>query len=254
MSEARLSQSGGVAVLEPGRPPANVLDLATLGSLERAVRSLSGAETRALVVTGRPHFSAGVDVADHVPEKVDEMLAAIHGLLAALLEAPFPTVASIRGACFGGGAEIALACDVVFAADDARIGFPEIGLACFPPAAVLLLPGVVGSARACEIVLSGNPLSGRDAAAAGLASRAVPERELDSAARAFTEGLADRSREAVDPAFRLLREPKRRAFEDGRARSEAAYRSLAAGPDLRRAVDEFARRRKSGTSENRMKK
>ncbi len=252
MKPLGLSRTGGVAVLDFDRPPANVLDLDALRAAAVAVTSLRAGETRALVVTGRPSFSAGVDVADHVPEKVDEMLAAIHGLLAALLEAPFPTLAAVRGACLGGGAEIALCCDLLFAADDARIGFPEITLACFPPAAVLLLPAVAGPARAAELIFSGEAISGREAAEAGLASRSVPESRLDAVSLAFLRNLASRSPGAVDGAFRLLREPRRLAFEEGRTRAEAAYRGLAGGADLGRAIEEFARSRET-RRRNRMK-
>ena len=252
MSAPRLSQSGGVAFLELDRGPANVLDLEALGSVERAVKSLGATATRALVLSGRPSFSSGVDIADHAPGKLEEMLAAIHGLLSSLLEAPFPTVAAVRGACLGGGAEIALCCDVVFAAHDARVGFPEITLACFPPAAVLLLPFAAGSSRAAELVLSGETISGREAAETGLASRSVPESELDGIARAFARGVASKSRAAVEAAFRLMREPKRRAFEQGRAGTEAAYRDLANGRDLARAVEDFERGREN-RRRNRMK-
>ena len=252
MNPPRLSRTGGIAVFEFDRPPANVLDLEALRAAALAVSSLPAAETRALVVTGRPNFSAGVDVADHSPEKVDEMLSAVHGFLAALLEAPFPTLAAVRGVCLGGGAEIALCCDLLFAAEDARIGFPEITLSCFPPAAVLLLPAVAGPARAAELVLSGEAISGTEAAKAGLASRSVPESRLDAASLAFLRDVASRSRAAVDAAFRLLREPRRRAFEEGRARAESAYRGLAKGPDLGRAVEEFARSRET-RRRNRMK-
>ena len=180
------------------------------------------------------------------------MLPAIHGFLASLLEAPFPTLAAVRGACLGGGAEIALCCDLLFAAEDARIGFPEITLACFPPAAILLLPAVAGPARAAELILSGEAISGREAAGAGLASRSVPESQLDAVALGFLRDLASKSRAAADAAFRLLREPRRRVFEEGRARAEAAYRGLARGPDLGQAVEEFARSRET-RRRNRMK-
>ncbi len=243
MKPFRLSREGGVATLELDRPPANVLDVASLVALTDIVRQLASGGARALGITGSPHFSAGVDVADHRPERTDAMLAAIHGFLASLLETPFPTLASVRGACLGGGAEIALCCDLVFAARDARIGFPEITLACFPPAAVLLLPGVAGAARAAEWVLSGEAISGRDAAAFGLIARAVPDHGLDDAAASFLRRVGSMSAPAVAAACRLLREPKRRAFDEGRPRSEAAYRDLLRTPDLGRAVDDFLKRR-----------
>ena len=118
------------------RPPSRELD---------AGRPRRGRRARALSSRGLPRaFSAGVDVAEHVPEP-----AAIERMLAAMRERPErarsrrPRSRSrrSRGACLGGGAEIVAACDLVARADDARVGFPEIRLACFPPGAAALLPG-----------------------------------------------------------------------------------------------------------------
>ena len=138
------------------RPPANVLDIAALGELTRAVRGAGDA--RVLVLSGLPTaFSAGVDIAEHAPEPeaIRRMLAAMRELLGALVETPAVTLAAISGACLGGGAEIVAACDLALCADDARIGFPEVRLACFPPGAVALLPLLIGAARAADWILSG---------------------------------------------------------------------------------------------------
>ena len=75
------------------------------------------------------------------------MLAAMRGVLEALIESEAVTLAAVSGACLGGGAEIVAACDIVLVAEDARIGFPEIRLACFPPGAAALLPARIGEAR-----------------------------------------------------------------------------------------------------------
>ena len=106
------------------------------------------------------------------------MLAAMRGLLAALVETPAVTVSVVSGSCLGGGAEIAAACDFVLTDDEARIGFPEIRLGCFPPAAAVLLPARVGEARAVEWILTGKTFSGREAAQAGFATRACVIRGL----------------------------------------------------------------------------
>ncbi len=160
-------------------PPVNVLDVAALEELARRISEAPPA--RLLVLTGLPRaFSAGVDVAQHAPEPdaIETMLAAMRRVLAALCETPAVTLAAVSGACLGGGAEIVCACDLVLVAEDARVGFPEIRLACFPPGAAALLPLRIGEARAADWILSGGTRSGREAAEAGFAARAVASGSL----------------------------------------------------------------------------
>ena len=114
--------------------------------------------------------------------------------LTALVETPAVTVAAVSGACLGGGAEIAAACDVVVAAEDARVGFPEIRLSCFPPAGVAPLPLRVGPARAAEWILSGRAVSGREAAGGGVRLRApIPPPTLEAEAERLCRELPPRA-------------------------------------------------------------
>ena len=229
------------------RPPVNVLTAADLDELAAAVSSLSGA--RVLLLTGLPRaFSAGVEVAEHVPESgaITRILGAMRSVLTALVETPAVTVAAVSGACLGGGAEIAAACDLVFVAEDARIGFPEIRLACFPPAGAALLPLKVGGARAADWILSGRSVSGREAAASGFASRVFPAAALQDEAVRCAEELLGRAPAALAAAAGLLRAGRREALAHGLRLAEDAYRDLAGDADLARAVREFPEsRRKS---------
>jgi cyclohexa-1,5-dienecarbonyl-CoA hydratase len=234
----------GIAELRIRIPPVNVLSGADLRELARCV---SSAPARVLVLSGLPRaFSAGVEVAEHVPEPepIDAMLAAMRSVLAALLATPAVTLASVSGACLGGGAEIAAACDFVVAAEEARIGFPEIELACFPPGAVALLSERIGPARATDWILSGKPVSGREAAAAGFASRAVAAGRLAEETRRLAGTLARRGEGALAAVLPLLRRGRLLALEQVLPRAEEAYRGLAGDADLARAVRDFPRRRR----------
>lgn len=240
----RLSLSGKRADLVFDRPPANVLNLETLRRLTAALFRAAEGRARALVLSGKPHFCAGVDIAEHAPEKIDEMLASVNGFLRALLDFPGVTIARVTGACLGGGAEIALAADVRFALSDARIGFPEINLACFPPAAVLLLPAVVGPAKAAELILSGEPVSGREARNIGMVNAVLSSAaELDRTVQLFVDGILSKSPGALAAACDLLRKPRREIFETSLAASEDAYRSLANEGELSSAIEAFQRRK-----------
>lgn len=234
------SPDGGRADLVLEIPPVNVLDVAALRELADAVER--AAPARLIVLRGLPRaFSAGVSVPEHVPEpgRIDAMLAAMRRVLEALCATPAVTIASVSGACLGGGAEIVAACDLVLVGEDARVGFPEIRLACFPPGAAALLPLRIGEARAAEWILTGRTLSGREAADAGFAARAVAPERLG----AETERLADRilsaSPAALVAALTVIRRGRRAALAGTLPAAEAAYRTLAGSGDLERAVREF---------------
>jgi len=232
------------ATLRLCRAPANVLDIATLQRLAGELARLSTDPPLSLVITGEPHFCAGVAIEDHVPERIGAMLDAFHGFLRAILAFPAPTIARIAGACLGGGAEIALACDLVFAAEDARIGFPEIGLACFPPAAAVLLPGAIGRSAAADWVLSGTIVSGREAERKGFAGRVFPRERLEEGVTQFAAELAGRSRPAVSAALAVLRAPRRALFDRSIGAAEEAYARLSRSPELAEAVARFRDRKR----------
>jgi len=226
--------------LEIHRPPVNVLGLADLDELVRRVGEARGAQV--LVVKGLDRaFSAGVEIADHKPEArlIDRMLAAMRKALTALIETPAITVAAITGACLGGGAELASACDVVLTAEAARIGFPEIRVGCFPPAAAVFLAARIGEARAAEWILTGRISSGTEAAAAGFAARAFPADSLERETALLVEGLLSRSPEALAAAREVLRRPRRETLATALPIAEAAYRKLEGNEDLARAVRDF---------------
>ena len=234
------SEDGGLARLDIHLPPVNVLGLADLDELARRIEGAGSA--RVLLLAGLPRaFSAGVAIAEHVPESaaIERMLAAMRALLSALIETPAVTVAAVSGACLGGGAEIAAACDFVVAAEDARIGFPEIRLGCFPPAAAVLLPARIGETRAVEWILTGKTFSGSQAAEVGFLTRAVPATALEAEARRLAREIASRGSAAVNAARGLLRAGRRSALAAGLAGAEDAYRKLEGDPDLSRAIREF---------------
>ena len=234
------SRDGGRADLRIAIPPLNVLDAAAIAELTRQVGLVGDA--RVLVVTGLPKaFSAGVDVADHVPEpaSIERMLTAMRELLEALMATPAITLAAITGACLGGGAEIVAACDLALASEEARVGFPEIRLACVPPGAAALLPGRIGEARAAEWILSGRIFSGREAAEAGFVSRSLPESRLREETDRLAGQLLETGRDALSGARDLIRAGRRKALRTRLPIAEDAYRRLAGNADLARAVREF---------------
>jgi cyclohexa-1,5-dienecarbonyl-CoA hydratase len=113
-------------------------------------------------------FSFGASIPEHAPGQIDRVLPEMHALIYELLETPAPTAAVVRGRCFGGGFELALACDFVFAAAGASFSLPEIALGVFPPAASALLPLRAGYARATRAILTGASVPAADWTSTGL--------------------------------------------------------------------------------------
>ena len=236
------SRGGARADLRIEIAPVNVLDVAALEAIATNLDATAAPAARLLVLTGLPRaFSAGVSVVEHVPEPaaIERMLAAMRRVLAGLLQTPAVTLASVSGACLGGGAEIVSACDVVLVSEDARIGFPEIRLACFPPGAAALLPLRIGEARAAEWILSGDVRSGREAAEDGFAARSVEPGRLQAETERLAERLLSASPAALAAARDLVRRRRREALRQDLPAAEDAYRTLAGSPDLARAVSEF---------------
>ncbi len=195
-SSLAVSVDGGVATLTLDRPEArNALDLELVQALHRALEELaSRGDVRALVLQGAggKAFAAGADIADLQRRGSREALLSINArLFQAVEEFPVPTVAALRGWALGGGLELALACDIRIAADDAKLGLPEVTLGIFPAAGgTRRLPRLVGDGWARELVFTGRQLGALEAERIGLVNRVVPAERLEEEALALARQIA----------------------------------------------------------------
>mgnify|MGYP001421893555 FL=1 len=140
------------------RPPLNVLDVALLHELGEVLKSCAQEQSVDVVVLkggGERAFSAGVDIKDHTKDKVPEMLEVVHGVMRKLLALPQVTVALVRGACLGGGCELASCCDLILASAESAFATPEIHVGCYPPLALARFSALIGYHRAAEMILTG---------------------------------------------------------------------------------------------------
>ena len=170
----------GVAVITLDRPPLNVLTVAMIRELDGALDVIASAQRLKAVVLraeGKA-FCAGVDVADHTPERVDAMIRGFGRIFVRLRSLPVPTIAVVQGVALGGGAELALGCDFVLAAASARFGQPEIKLGVFPPIAAALLPRLIGYQQAARLILTGEVIPADEAFRLGLVTQVAPDGEL----------------------------------------------------------------------------
>lgn len=189
-------------------PKGNIITAEMVAALTQALEPLAHDEHLKLITIegAGPDFSFGASIAEHAPGQIDRVLPQMHALIYALLDIPIPTAAVVRGRCLGGGFELALACDFIFAEASATFGLPEIALGVFPPAAAALLPARIGAARATSAILTGNPRPATDWSHAGLVEAVVPDGGVDAAVdRWFAATLQPRSAAALRHATEAAR-------------------------------------------------
>jgi cyclohexa-1,5-dienecarbonyl-CoA hydratase len=243
----RVEREGRVATLTLDRPPLNILDLEMIAALDRALGGLLGEPPPQVLLlrgAGGKAFSAGVSIHDHTPDRVAAMLTGFHGAIRKLVDLPAVTVAVVEGHCLGGGMELALACDLVLASDDASFAQPEIDLACYPPVAAALYPALVGAQRAAELVLTGRALSAEEAATWGLVNWRVPRAAIDDEAQRIAARLTAKSAAATTLAKRALAAGRRLPFREALAEAERLYlEELTATEDMREGTAAFIAKR-----------
>lgn len=238
--------TGPVGRVRMVNPPLNVLTVPMMREMLRALQDMEARpEVSAIVFEGDARaFSAGVDIKAHVPEQVHEMLTSFHTAIRAIVSSRKVTIAAVRGACLGGGAELAAVCDLVYTTADATWGFPEIKLGCYPPVAAVALPALVGPKRAIELILTGRQISGGEAVAIGLANRAVRYEELDGIVAETLAELGELSPAALAHAKKAIYTWDAIHFDKGLARAEKIYfEELTSTADAREGIMAFLEKR-----------
>lgn len=222
------SADGARAALRFMHPKGNILTREIMAGLRAACDDISRAERLKLVtlVSDGADFSFGASVPEHAPGEIEQALPEMHELVRDLLAIQAPTAAVVRGRCLGGGFELALACDFIFAADDATFALPEIALGVLPPVGSVLLPLKTGYARAARAALTGGASDAGYWERAGLVAFTAPREQLDGAVDAwFAQHLAPHSAAALRHAAIALRYHAHDAVERLLPRIEQLYLS-----------------------------
>jgi cyclohexa-1,5-dienecarbonyl-CoA hydratase len=227
-------------------PPLNVIDFPMMEELAEVLAEVEAREDISVVVLSGEGkaFSAGVDVAAHTPDKVAAMLRKFHAVIRAVATSKKVTIAAAHGNCLGGGAELAMVCDIVYTSISAQWGFPEIKLGCYPPVACTGLAAVVGQKRTAELILTGATCNGIEAAAMGLANRAVPAEELAAAVDRIVRELSRLSPAALAVTKKAMYAWDAMHFDKGLARAEKIYlEELMNTADAREGIQAFMEKR-----------
>jgi len=237
---------GAVARLTLARPPLNVLTIPMMDDLNAALDEAAArpALKAVLLEAEGKAFSAGVDVEDHMGDRVKPMLEAFHGIFRRLHALDCPTVAAVQGAALGGGAELAAFCDLVVASESATIGQPEIRVGVFPPIAALHYPVRVGQARALQLLLSGQVIGAAEALRIGLVDRVAPPDQLAETVEAELARFTAQSAAVLRLTKRAVREASGASFELVLSRLEDLYQhELMATEDAHEGLKAFAEKR-----------
>jgi len=183
----------------------NVLGIDDVRRLEQAICELDDCSVVLLHAESDRAFCAGMEVADHLPDRAPAMLEAVGELAIAFSSADPVIVAKVAAPAIGGGFELVLLCDLAICSHRAKFSLPEITLAALPPIACGILPQVIGSRRATELILTGRSIDAATAELWGVVCEAVPAERLDESAQKLCEALLALSTDALRCCKRAMR-------------------------------------------------
>ncbi|MFX1495924.1 MAG: enoyl-CoA hydratase/isomerase family protein [Promethearchaeota archaeon] len=203
--------------------PLNILTINMMEQINEALKGFIEDESLKLVIfdhNGKA-FSAGVDVSDHIGNKAPQMIKEFHGIFRKLNKLKCPTIASIKGAAFGGGCEIAVFCDLVLTSDKAKFGQPEIKVGVFPPIAILAFPHVIGNKKAFELILLGEIIDANEAYNLGISNQIFPSETYEQEFTTYIKKFENLStivlrytKKALNKALKLDFETKLNEIEE----------------------------------------
>jgi enoyl-CoA hydratase len=251
LEHIRLDRKGGVAVITIDRQEKlNALNARVQEEITEVFAAISPGEVRAAVITGAGEkaFVAGADVGgmqEMNPLEIREFGRIGTRMMEAIETAPVPVIAAINGYALGGGLELALACDIRIAAENARLGFPEVTLGIMPGAGgTQRLPRVVGSGVARELVFTGRMIDASEAKEIGLVDRVVEEGEALEAAKELARRIARNAPLAVRNAKIAMNIARNTDLASGIEHEGDLFALLFTTEDAREGMAAFSERRK----------
>ncbi len=238
--------SEGIAFIEMNRPPLNVMNNPMMAEFNHLLSDVAlDKNLAAIVISGAGRaFSAGVDVGDHAPDKVADMINLFHGIFRKLAATDALTIAAINGAALGGGCELACFCDIVLASEKAKFGQPEVQVGVFPPVAACILPLQIGLRKAIEINALGQTIKADEALRIGLASQIFPVEDFDKHVQVYLDNIRKLSRPVVRLAKKATLLSARGQIMAHLERAERLYLDeLMSLSDAREGIEAFVEKR-----------
>jgi len=247
----KVEMAGGIATVTVDRPKAlNALNSQTLREIAAVAAELEANPTvRAMILTGggEKAFVAGADISEmaaFTSEQGRAFSAVGHKAFAALEALPFPTIAAINGFALGGGLELALACDLLYASEKAKLGFPEASLAVIPGfGGTQRLTRLVGKQRAKELVMTGDRIDAAKARAYGLVLEVLPADGLMAHCRAVAERILKNGPIAVAQGKRMVEQGADLELTAANALEQQAFGVMFGTRDQKEGMDAFLAKR-----------
>ncbi|MED3622681.1 enoyl-CoA hydratase [Neobacillus thermocopriae] len=247
MENLHWSHEDGIAVITFKRPPANALSTGLLKELSAALDEIeSNRQIRVVVIHGEGRFfSAGADIKEFTSvSSSGELSTSGQDLMERIEKFPKPIIAAIHGAALGGGLELAMACHIRLVSETAKLGLPELQLGIIPGfAGTQRLPRYVGVAKAAEMMLTSEPITGLEAFQFGLANHAYPEEEVLNQALKLARKIAKKSPGSIKAVIELLNYTKTKEFYEGTKREAELFAELFVTNDAKEGIQAFIEKR-----------
>jgi enoyl-CoA hydratase/carnithine racemase len=239
-----------IATVTLNNPPANLLHTDALKELDHLFGELEADQSVRVVIlaaAGR-FFCPGADVKElaRIETAVEGMDFSARGqaLLNRIERFDKPVIAAINGPCLGGGLELAMACHIRVAAAGTSLGLPEIKLGLIPGfGGTQRLQRIIGTSKAAELILTGEPVTSEEALGLHLVNRVAPANEVLAEAMALARAIAKKSRVAIQAALRAIRTGLDSPLAEGLARESELFGDLCEAPDKKEGIAAFLAKR-----------
>lgn len=250
-SKIVLSQEGKVGIVTLNNPPANTLSKQMIEELNSAFDQLRKDDSvKAVILRGEGRFfAAGADIKEFASvanrTEFEEMARRGQFVFEKIEAFSKPVIAVIHGAALGGGLELAMAAHIRLVSEDAKLGLPELTLGIIPGfAGTQRLPKLVGKAKATEMILTSDPVSGKEAVSIGLANHAYPQENLMDEAMKLAEKVSAKGAISVKYALELLFISEKEPLEVGQEKEAKRFGDVSTTKDANEGITAFIEKRK----------
>ncbi|MCE7793420.1 enoyl-CoA hydratase [Salipaludibacillus sp. CUR1] len=240
-----------IGLVTLSHPPANTLSQKMIQELETAFDRFSeDANVKVILLHGEGRFfAAGADIKEFTSVKhgdqFREMSREGQRVFRKIELMTKPVIAAIHGAALGGGLELAMACHIRLAAPDAKLGLPELQLGLVPGfAGTQRLPELVGKAKATEMLLTSDPITGEEAMAAGLVNRTLPGENFMDQAKKFAENISNKGSHSVSYVLELIEKSGNEPIERGQEIEAVRFGDVSETYDASEGIKAFMEKRK----------
>ncbi|NEU30978.1 enoyl-CoA hydratase [bacterium LRH843] len=252
-TNVNLKVENHIGYISINNPPANTVSTETIGGLSDCIDYVANEkEIKAVVITGEGRFFvAGADIKEFThafddKEKGKALSVDAQAVLNTIENLTKPVIAAINGACLGGGLELAMSCHLRIAANEAKLGQPELNLGLVPGfGGTQRLPRLTTKAKALELILTGKFIDGKEAERIGLVNKSVPISELLDEARKLAEAIiANKSQTSISAAIEAVNNGLATTLDEGLKIEAELWSQLFTTEDMVEGVNAFIEKRK----------